>query len=158
MNTVNKNNNITKRKVQDLLEKEYKKIGISNENVNKILKSMKSRNISVAMRTIFYNECMKKVQGEKEEKISRYSRITSMERISIEVLYSAGFKVNFIAVYIGKHRSTIKREIDKNLIEYWDVNSTKSPYKNQGQENKRYYSASKAQKRASCRFALYNIQ
>ena len=47
-----------------------------------------------------------------------------------------------------KNRSSIKREIDKNAIEIWDINSTKSPYKNKGQENIKYYSSEKAQKNA----------
>ena len=47
-----------------------------------------------------------------------------------------------------KNRSNIKREIDKNAIEIWDINSTKSPYKNKGQENIKYYSSEKAQKNA----------
>ena len=49
---------------------------------------------------------------------------------------------------MDKNRSSIKREIDKNAIEIWDINSTKSPYKNKGQENIKYYSSEKAQKNA----------
>ena len=39
-------------------------------------------------------------------------------------------------------------EIDKNAIEIWDINSTKSPYKEKKQINIKYYSSEKAQKNA----------
>ena len=38
--------------------------------------------------------------------------------------------------------------IDKNAIEIWDINSTKSPYKEKKQINIKYYSSEKAQKNA----------
>ena len=45
----------------------------------------------------------------------------------------------FIGAFVGKNRSSIKREIDNNVIEIWDINSTKSPYKEKKQINIKYY-------------------
>jgi len=70
------------------------------------------------------------------------------DRISIEILHTAGFNNSFIGAFVGKHRSSIKRELDKNIIEYWDMTSTKSPYKEKGQINIKYYSSEKAQSNA----------
>ena len=57
MNTVQKNNNITKKQVQELLENNQKKLGLSDKNLRKLIKSMRSPTISRQMRTVFYQEC-----------------------------------------------------------------------------------------------------
>lgn len=148
MNTVQKNNTITKKQVQDLLEKNQKKLGISDKNFKKLIKSMKSHSISKQMRKIFYQECLKKIERNEEETEGKFKHLTANDRISIEILYTAGFNNAIIGTFVGKDRSSIKREIDKNVIEIWDINSTKSPYKEKGQINIKYYSSEKAQKNA----------
>ena len=109
---------------------------------------MKSHTISRQMRKIFYQECLKKIERKEDRIEGKFKHLTVEERISIEILHTAGFRDSFIATFIGKNRSSIKREIDKNIIEIWDINSTKSPYTEKGQINIKYYSAEKAQKNA----------
>jgi len=148
MNTVQKNNIITKRKVQELLENKQKELNISNKNLKKLIKSMRSNQISRKMRDIFYGECIKRIENKVTIKEEKYPRLTFADRITIEVLYGSGFNLSFIGAFVGKHRSSIKREINKNSIEYWDMLSTKSPYIDRGQADQKYYSSEKAQKRA----------
>lgn len=148
MNTVQKNNNITKKEVQELLENNQKKLGLSEKNLKKIIKSVRSHGISKQMRKVFYQECLKKIERKEEEIEGKFKHLTPEERISIEVLHTAGFNNAFIGAFVGKHRSSIGREIDKNVIEIWDINSTKSPYKEKGQKNIKYYSSEKAQNNA----------
>ncbi len=57
MNTVQKNNSITKKQVQELLEKNQKKLGLCNKSLKKLIKSMRSNTISRQMRKVFYQEC-----------------------------------------------------------------------------------------------------
>lgn len=148
MNTVQKNNNITKKKVQELLEKNRENLKINDKNLKKLIKAMRSNTISRDMRKIFYLECIKKVEEKPEELKGKFKQLTAKDRISIEILHTAGFNNEIIGMFIGKNRSNIKREIDKNLTEIWDMNSTKSPYTEKGQINIKYYSAEKAQKNA----------
>ena len=148
MNTVQKNNNITKKQVQELLENNQKKLGLSDKNLRKLIKSMRSHTISRQMRKIFYQECLKKIERNEEEQEGKFKHLTPEDRISIEILHTAGFNNAFIGAFVGKDRSSIKREIDKNAIEIWDINSTKSPYKEKKQINIKYYSSEKAQKNA----------
>lgn len=148
MNTVQKNNNITKKQVQELLENNQEKLGLSDKNLKKLIKSVRSHGISKQMRKVFYQECLKKIERNKEKEIGKFKHLTLEDRISIEVLHTAGFNNAFIGAFVGKDRSSIKREIDKNVIEIWDINSTKSPYKEKGQINIKYYSSEKAQKNA----------
>lgn len=148
MNTVQKNNTITKKQVQEILENNQKKLGLSDKNLKKLIKSMRSHTISRQMRKVFYQECLKKIERNKEEQKGKFKHLTQEDRISIEILHTAGFNNSFIGAFIGKDRSSIKREIDKNAIEIWDINSRKSPYKDKGQINIKYYSAEKAQKNA----------
>ena len=148
MNTVQKNNNITKKQVQELLENNQKKLGLSDKNLRKLIKSMRSHTISRQMRKVFYQECLKKIERNEEEQEGKFKHLTPEDRISIEILHTAGFKNSFIGAFVGKDRSSIKREIDKNAIEIWDINSTKSPYKEKKQINIKYYSSEKAQKNA----------
>ena len=148
MNTVQKDNNITRRQVQELLENNQEKLKINEKNLKKLIKSMRSHTISRQMRKIFYQECLKKIEREEENITGKFRHLIYEERISIEVLHTAGFSNAFIGAFVCKNRSSIKREIDKNMIEIWDINSRKSPYKHKGQENIRYYSSEKAQKNA----------
>ena len=148
MNTVQKNNNITKKQVQELLENNQKKLGLSDKNLRKLIKSMRSHTISRQMRKVFYQECLKKIERNEEEPKGKFKHLTPEDRISIEILHTAGFNNSFIGAFVGKDRSSIKREIDKNAIEIWDINSTKSPYKEKKQINIKYYSSEKAQKNA----------
>lgn len=148
MNTVQKNNSITRKQVQELLEENQEKLELSNKNIKKLIKSMRSHTISKEMRKLFYQECLKKIERKEETAKEKFKHLTKEERISIEILHTAGFKDSFIAAFVGKHRSSIKREIERNIIEIWDINSTKSPYTEKGQINIKYYSAEKAQKKA----------
>lgn len=148
MNTVQKNNNITKKQVQELLENNQKKLGLSDKNLRKLIKSVRSHGISKQMRKVFYQECLKKIERSQEKSKGKFKHLTPEDRIGIEVLHTAGFNNAFIGAFVGKDRSSIKREIDKNVIEIWDINSTKSPYKEKGQINIKYYSSEKAQKNA----------
>lgn len=147
MKTVQKNNTITMKKLQQYIEKNVEKLVLTEENAKRIIKSLKSKYVNREMRNIFYQECIKKANEQSKEKNGKYSQIKYGERITIEILYSAGFKKNFIAIFLGRARSTITRELEKNVMEYWDMNSTKSPYNNKGQENIRYYSSEDAQKK-----------
>lgn len=148
MNTVQKNNSITKKQVQELLENNQGKLGLSDKNLKKLMKAMRSNTISRQMRKIFYQECLKKIERNEEKIIGKFKHLTLEDRIGIEILHTAGFNNEFIGAFVGKDRSSIKREIDKNAIEIWNINSTKSPYNDKGQINIKYYSSEKAQKNA----------
>lgn len=148
MNTVQKNNNITRKQVQELLEENQGKLELSDKDLKKIIKSMRSHIISRQMRKIFYQECLKKIERNEMHVEGEFKHLTFEERVSIEILHTAGFKNSFIAIFIGKHRSSIGREIEKNSIEFWDINSIKSPYVDKGQANIKYYSSEKAQRQA----------
>ena len=148
MNTVQKNNTITKKQVQELLENNQGKLRLSDRNLRKLIKSMRSHTISRQMRKVFYQECLKKIERKEETARGKFKHLTPEDRISIEILHTAGFNNAFIGAFVDKNRSNIKREIDKNTIEIWDINSSKSPYKSKGQENIKYYSSEKAQKNA----------
>lgn len=147
MKTVQKNNNITIKKLQEYIEKNIGKLGITEEDAKKIIKSMKSKYASREMRNIFYQECVKGVNSRKIEINGKYKQLSKKERTTIEILYTAGFCENFIARFLNRERSTINRELSKNVIEYWDMNSIKSPYKSKEQENIKYYSSEQAQKK-----------
>lgn len=146
MNTVQKNNNITFKQIQELLEENREKLQISETKFKKLLKGLRKKSVTRQMRKVFYQECLKRLSGNKVSKKGKH--LTINDRICIEILHTAQFSISFIADFLDKNRSNIKREMDKNVIEYWDVNSTKSPYKNKGQENIKYYSAQEAQKNA----------
>lgn len=148
MNTVQKNNSITKRQVQELLENNQGKLELSDKNLRKLIKSMRSHTISRQMRKVFYQECLKKIERSEGKIERKFRHLVQEDRISIEILHTVGFNNAFIGAFVGKDRSSIKREIDKNVIEIWDMKSTKSPYKEKGQINIKYYSSEKAQKNA----------
>ncbi|MGN1310583.1 MAG: helix-turn-helix domain-containing protein, partial [Clostridia bacterium] len=67
------------------------------------------------MRKIFFKECLKRMNSVASEEHGSYTHLTNEERIIIEVLYTAGFKQNFIAIFLGRSRSTIGRELGKNV-------------------------------------------
>lgn len=146
MKTVQKNNNITIKKLQQFIEKNNEKLGLNEERAKKIIKAMKSKYVSREMRNIFYQECLKLANSNRLKNKETYTHLTVEERTTIEILYTAGFNKNFMSLFLGRHRSTIGRELGKNVKEYWDVNSTKSPYKHKGQDNIKYYSSEEAQK------------
>lgn len=148
MNTVQKNNSITKKQVQELLENNQEKLGLNDKNLKKLIKSIRSHGISKQMRKVFYQECLKKIERNEKAIEGEFRHLTKEDRISIEILHTAGFKNSFIGAFVGKNRSSIGREIEKNAIEIWDINSTKSPYKEKKQINIKYYSSEKAQKNA----------
>ena len=148
MNTVQKNNTITRKQVQELLERNQEKLGLNNKNLKKLIKSMRSNTISRQMRMVFYQECLKRMERKEETVGEKFKHLNMEDRISVEILHTAGFKDSFIGTFVGKNRSSIKREIDKNAIEIWDINSTKSPYREKKQINIKYYSSEKAQKNA----------
>ena len=78
---------------------------------------MRSHTIGRQMRKVFYQECLKKIERNKEEK-GKFKHLTPEDRISIEILHTAGFNNSFIGAFVGKDRSKYKkREIDKNAIE-----------------------------------------
>lgn len=51
----------------------------------------------------------------------RYHHITSEERIKIETLRREGFNNSEIARRIGKHRSSIARELERNFAHLWSA-------------------------------------
>lgn len=67
MNTVQKNNTITRKQVQELLEENQEKLGLSDKNLKKLIKSMRNHTISRQMRKVFYQECLKKIEKNEEE-------------------------------------------------------------------------------------------
>lgn len=146
MKTVQKDNIITIKELQRYIEKNIERLGLTEKNSKKIIKAMKSRYISREKRNIFYQECVKRVNSNAKENKGEYTQLKQEERITIEILYTAGFNGNFISIFLNRTRSTISRELGKNVNEYWNMNSTKSPYKSKGQENVKYYSAEQAQK------------
>ena len=102
MNTVQKNNNITRRQVQELLENNQEKLGLSDKNLKKLTKSIRSHTISRQMRKIFYQECLKKIERDEEGIKGEFKHLTREDRISIEILHTAGFNNAFIGVFVGK--------------------------------------------------------
>ena len=108
---------------------------------------MRSNTISRQMRKIFYQECLKKTERNEEEQ-GKFKRLTLEDRISIEILHTAGNYKSFFLGFFRKNDQQKKKKIDKNAIEIWDMNSTKSPYKEKKQINIKYYSSEKAQKNA----------
>ena len=148
MNTVRKNNSITRKEVQELLENNQEKLRLNDKNLRKLIKAMRSNTISRQMRKVFYQECLKRLETEERGTQGKFKHLILEERISIEVLHTAGFNNAFIGAFVGKERSSTKREIDRNAIEIWDMKSTKSPYKERGQINIKYYSSKKAQRNA----------
>ena len=78
MNTVQKNNNITKKQVQELLENNQEKLGLGDKNLRKLIKSMRSHSVNRQMRKVFYQECLKKIERneEKQEQEGKFKHLT----------------------------------------------------------------------------------
>lgn len=147
MKTVQKNNTITIKKLQQYIKKNIEKLGLTEISTNKIIKAIKSKYVNREMRNIFYQECVKRVNSKGNGANGKYTHLMQAERVAIEILYTAGFNGNFISIFLSRSRSTLSRELVKNVKEYWDINSTKSPYRSKGQENVKYYSSEQAQKK-----------
>lgn len=148
MSTVQINNNITRKEIQRFLEGNYERLAIKECNLKKLTKAVNSNQIGKEMRKVFYLECLRKIDNEDNAPEGGYKRLTDVDRVSIQILLTAGFNYSFMGFFLNKNRSTIKREVDKNITEFWDMNSTKSPYKDTGQQNIKYYCAKRAQERA----------
>ena len=67
MDAIQTNNTITKKQVQELLENNQEKLRLSDKNLRKLVKSMRSHTISRQMRKIFYQECLKKIRNNKRK-------------------------------------------------------------------------------------------
>lgn len=89
MNTVQKNNNITKSQVQELLENNQEKLELSEKNLRKLIKSVRSHGISRQMRKVFYQECLKRIERNEEKQEGKFKHLTKEDRISIEILHTA---------------------------------------------------------------------
>ena len=118
MKTVHTHDNINIKGIQEFIEKNCKKLGITEENAKKIIKSLKSKYVNREMRRIFFQECLKRMNNKHSEENGSYSHLSNEERVTIEILYTAGFTQNFIAMFLGRNRSTIGRELEKNVNEY----------------------------------------
>jgi len=123
MNTVQKNNNITKAELQGFVEKNYKEIGLSEKNKEKLKKYINLKKCTKEKRNLLYSQLKKIIQIEKSKK---GKHITSKERVIIEILFNAGLPNTVIAMILNKNRSTIGREIQRGKIESEDINCTKS--------------------------------
>lgn len=144
MNTVQNNCNITKSKLQAFIKENSKKLGISDKYVEKIIKYIKLRKCTKEKVKIFFAECLKKINGQKSIK---GKHLTEEERITIEVLFTAGIPNTIIAMFVGKNRSTIGREIKKGKEEKEDLNVTISYKKANCFKAIITYSAQKAQRK-----------
>lgn len=58
--------------------------------------------------------------------MKKYKHLTWIERLVIETLFKASYSISVIAQSVGKHRSTIYREIDRGLCEHLNTDLTKS--------------------------------
>ena len=56
MNTVQKNNSITMKQVQELLEDNQEKLGLTDKNLKKLIKIVRGKKIGKQMRKVFYQE------------------------------------------------------------------------------------------------------
>ena len=45
------------------------------------------------------------------------SKLTAVERCKIEALYNAGLNASKIAIELGRHKSTISRELKRNSLD-----------------------------------------
>ena len=142
MNTVQTNCNITKSKLQEFVKENAEKLGFSDKCVEKIIKYIKLKKCTREKVKIFFAECVKKVNNLKSIK---GKHLTEEERITIEVLFTAGIPNTIIAMFVGKNRSTIGREIKKGKEEKEDLNVTISYKKANCFKTIITYSAKKAQ-------------
>lgn len=145
MNTVQKNNTITKNEFQVFLEKNQKKLGFSDENLKNIIKGLRKKKITKEKLLQFYLLCVKKIENNIVNQKNKH--LTLEEREIIEVMYELGFKQIFIAEFIGKYRSTISRELNKNIEEVEDLQSTVSYKKANAYKKIKIYNSKKAHKK-----------
>lgn len=141
MNTVQNDFNITKAKLQDMIEKNYLKLGFSEKSKTKILKYIKLRKCKKDKLKVLYAECLKKMKGDIRIK---GTHITKEERIVIEVLFTAGLPNTIIGYFLGVDRATIGREIQKGKEEHEDLSVTTSYKKANSCKIITTYSAEKA--------------
>lgn|GEM_PF-3010448 len=141
-----KNYTITVNQLQGFLIKNSEMLGFNGQQLTKINKLIKKHYITTEMRNILYKVCLTKLEINKDKIESKYSfkHLILEYRYIIEMLYVSKFSNSFIAVLLNKNRSTICREINKNLIVYEDLNSIKS-YK-KGVQYIKHYSANEGQK------------
>lgn len=142
MKTVQNNSNITKSVMQEFLKNNQEKLGLSEDNVNKIIKSLKRKKITKEKIKIFYKECFKKTEDVCLTLKSKH--LTQGERIIIEVLFTADFSNNFISLFLNRNRSTIGRELNNNKKIKDDISCTKSYKKEGAYKNIETYSAKDA--------------
>lgn len=143
MKTVQNNCNITKGFIQDFLKINQEKLCLSNQTLNQLIKGVKRRTMTKEKLNIFYQECLKRLNG--IDISGKGKHFTSSERIVIEVFFTAGFSKNFIATFVGKNRSTVGRELNKNKEVKEDLNCTMSYKKASAFKSIEIYSATKAQ-------------
>ena len=146
MNTVhNKYFNTTIASLQDFLEKNFVKLGISGHQKNKIIKNIRKFTIDKNTRCIFFVYCNDKINNTKRKK---NSHITSEERKVIQVLLNCSFNKIDIAKFLDLNRSSITKEFDKyKYIEI--VYSFKSARKHSGHDTIAIYDAEIAQRKSN---------
>lgn len=120
MSTVCKKDNISKNEIQAIIENNSNKLKLSSDKLNKVIKAARSNFVSKQMRITLGNLINKMISLD-FKRSNKNEHITNDERIVIQVLLEARFKASFIANLLGKHRSTIKREIGRNSIEVEDL-------------------------------------
>lgn len=54
------------------------------------------------MRKVFYQECLKKIERNEEKAKGKFRYLVHEDRISIEVLHTAGFNNTLIGAFVGK--------------------------------------------------------
>ena len=120
MSTVCKKNNISKKEIQEIIEKNYKVLKIPEEKVKRVVKAARSNFVSKEMRIILGN-LLERMIVTNFERSEKGQHLTRDERIIIQVLKDVKFSNNFIANLIDKERSTIGREVNRNSIEVEDL-------------------------------------
>lgn len=141
MNTVQKNNNITKSKMQEYINNNYKKLGLSEKNKDRIIKYIKLKKCTREIIKILYSQ-LSKIQESGSKQKGKH--MVYEDRVVIEVLFNAGVPNTIISLILNKHRSSIGREINKGKIEKDDLKSTKSYKKPKAYKTIVTYSSSKA--------------
>ena len=142
MCTVQNNNNITKTKLQEFINDNYKKLNMSEEDKEKIIKYIKLRKCKKEIVKIVYFQLCKILEQGPSEKGKHF---TYEDRVVLEVLFNAGTPNPIIGIILNKHRSNVGRELEKGKIETEDLKSTTSYKKENAYKTIVTYSAAKAQ-------------
>ena len=87
MCTVQNNNNITKTKLQEFINDNYKKLNMSEEDKEKIIKYIKLRKCKKEIVKIVYFQLCKILEQGPSEKGKHF---TYEDRVVLEVLFNAG--------------------------------------------------------------------